>query len=202
MTDGEIQEEETKADGGPIPLHGEWTLWIDNPKLAPAGSDWKECLKKISTFDSVESFWRVFNNVKPASTIGIGSNYSVFRLGIEPAWEEVANQDGGKLVLTLPKKGGNSDKLDEYWLYTVLALIGETMDGTGSQINGAVVSLRKSQNRIAVWTANSLSTEDCIAIGERWKKVLRLEKESLSYQTHKAAAESGRSFHNEPLFEL
>ena len=198
MTEGE--SEDAKLDGAPVLLNGEWTLWIDNPKLAPAGSDWNECLKRLATFDSVESFWRAFNNVKPASTIGIGSNYSVFRLDIQPEWEHEKNANGGKLVLTLPKKGGNSDKIDEYWLYTVLALIGETMDETGSQINGAVVSIRKNQNRIAVWTATA--GEECIAIGERWKKVLRLEKESLSYQTHKAAAESGRSFHNEPLFEL
>ncbi|GKY94073.1 hypothetical protein MPSEU_000373800 [Mayamaea pseudoterrestris] len=200
MTSGVIdhqQEIDTNAR-----LHSAWTLWIDNPKLAPTESDdWKDTLKDLATFDSIESFWRVYNNVKPASDIGPGSNYSVFRRDICPAWEDASNIDGGKFVLTLPKKDNRSDKIDEYWLFTLLAIIGETMDETGSDINGAVVSLRKSQHRIALWTSGT-DKEACIAIGERWKKVLRLDHGELSYQTHKAAAESGRSFYNAPLFEL
>jgi translation initiation factor 4E len=202
-----------------IPLHSSWTLWLDHPKIAPAGADWKENLKSLATgIDSVSKFWSVFNNVQPASALPVGANYSLFRDGMEPAWEDEHNVNGGKFVLSLPKNKNKADNnnnnnnnnniiinnsiLDEYWLYTVLALIGETMDETGDQINGAVVSIRKSQDRIALWTQGT-DKNVCVAVGERWKKVLRLEKGgALSYQTHKAAAQSGRSFHNEPLFEI
>jgi translation initiation factor 4E len=198
MTSGTLDQEESDA---PVLLNSKWTLWVDNPKLGDGSDDWKDTLKSLATFDSIETFWRVFNNVKPASTMGIGSNISIFRYGIEPAWEHCRNENGGKLVLTLSKKDNTAEKMDEFWLFTVLALLGETMDETGSQINGAVVSIRKGQHRIAVWTSGT-DKDTCVAIGERWRKVLRLDRGALSYQTHKAAAESGRSFHNEPLFEL
>ncbi|KAL7559486.1 hypothetical protein ACA910_010302 [Epithemia clementina (nom. ined.)] len=211
------------------PLHGAWTLWFDNPKIAPAGSDWSENLKEIATFQTVEHFWQVYNNVIPPSMISLNSNYSVFRQGIQPAWEHPSNLEGGKFLLTLPKpkqqqqqqqQGNNSNtsnnkgkgggkteaphivpKLDEYWLFTVLAILGETMDATGDQICGAVVSVRKNQDRIALWLKTG-NKEICVRIGERWKKALDLEKTNLRYQTHKDAAATGRSFRIEVHFEV
>ena len=32
-----------------IALHHTWTLWYDNPRLVPAGQDWKESLKICGT---------------------------------------------------------------------------------------------------------------------------------------------------------
>ena len=202
------------------PLHGSWTYWFDNPKNAPPGSDWADNLKALATFRTVEDFWRVYNNVRPPSMISVNSNYSVFRQGIEPAWEHPSNLDGGKFLLTLPKPkqqqshqggkgkggGGKPDlhivpKLDEYWLFTVLAVLGETMDATGDQVCGAVVSVRKSQDRIALWLKTG-NMEICVRIGEKWKKALDLEKTSLRYQTHKDAKDSGRSFRIDVHFEV
>lgn len=190
-----------------IPLHAKWTMWFDNPRLAPPGSDWKENLKECGSFDTVEGFWRIFNNLKPATYIGLNSNYSCFRHGVQPAWEDPENVNGGKFVLTLKKtpRGADKDKtpiakLDELWLFTVLALLGETLDATGDQVNGAVVSLRKSQDRIALWIKSS-DQDICVKIGERWKKALEV-KTIIRYQTHKDAAQSGRSFRNEIQFEV
>jgi translation initiation factor 4E len=183
------------------PLNAKWTLWFDNPKLAPAGSDWKENLKQCGSFDSVELFWRVFNNLKPASQLSMNSNYSVFRYGVEPSWEDKANVNGGKFVLTIPKKDSKNGKCDEWWLYTVLAVVGETMDVSGDEVNGAVVSIRKNQDRIALWLKGS-ERDVCVQIAERWKKALNLEKQTVRYQTHKDAAASGRSFRNEIVFEV
>jgi translation initiation factor 4E len=185
----------------PILLNANWTMWYDNPRLAPAGSDWKENLKRCGSFDTVESFWRVFNNLKPASELTVNSNYSVFRSGVEPSWEDPANAEGGKFVYTILKKDSKSGKCDESWLFTVLAIVGETMDATGDQVNGAVVSIRKQQDRIALWLKSS-DREICIQIGERWKKAMNLEKTTLRYQTHRDAAASGRSFRNEAQFEV
>jgi translation initiation factor 4E len=195
-----VQPQQTggKADS---PLNAKWTLWFDNPKLAPAGSDWKENLKIIGSFDTVGSFWRIFNNIKPASDLAMNSNYSIFKYGIEPSWEDKGNCDGGKFVLTIPRKESKSGKCDEHWLFTVLAIIGETMDETGDQVNGAVVSIRKHQDRIALWLKTS-DPQMCIEVGQRWKKVLNLEKTVLRYQTHRDAAASGRSFRNEVQFQV
>lgn len=147
----------------------------------------------------------MFNNIKPPSHLTSHANYSLFRVGVLPTWEDPENEDGGKFVLTIPKKESRAGKLDEYWLHTVLAVIGETMDATGDQVNGVVISIRKSQDRLALWlkTGNHIADrETCIRIGERWKKVMNLEKTAIRYHFHKDAAATGRSFRNETQFHV
>lgn len=175
---------ETTDDYDSMPLHGTWTLFYDNPRLAPEGTDWKDNLKVCGHFDNAEDFWRIFNNVKPSSAMALNSNYHLFRQGIQPMWEDPANVNGGKFVLTIPKKDSKNGRCDEWWLYTVLAMIGETMDLHGDQVAGAVVSIRKSQDRIALWLKSS-DPNICIPIGERWKKALEFNKTPLKYQFHK-----------------
>lgn len=166
-----------------IPLHQKWVLWYDNPRLAPPDSDWKDNLQKCGTFDTVQDFWSVFNNVKPASQLALSSNYHVFRDGVQPMWEDPENKRGGKFVLTIPKKDSKAGRCDEWWLYTVLSVIGETTDLKGNQVCGCVVSIRKSQDRIALWLKSS-DKHTCIQIGERWKKALELNKTHLNFQLH------------------
>ena len=164
-----------------IPLHDRWVLWYDNPRLAPAGTDWKDNLKNCGTFDNVADFWRIVNNILPASRLALNSNYHIFREGIEPSWEDSRNQHGGKFVLSMPKK--DSDRLDDWWTVTLLSVIGETLDASGDGVCGAVVSIRKSQDRIALWTKGS-DKKSCVAIGGRWKKILGMHTTPLNFQLH------------------
>mmetsp|Transcript_34239 Transcript_34239/g.75017 ORF Transcript_34239/g.75017 Transcript_34239/m.75017 type:complete len:197 (+) Transcript_34239:191-781(+) len=184
------------------PLHREWVLWYDNPRLAPEGTTWRENLKECGSFSSVETFWEVFNNVKPASQLSTNSNYHIFMKGVEPMWEDKSNVKGGKFVLSIPKKESKSGRLDESWLFTALAVIGETIDASGDEVCGTVVSIRKSQDRVALWL-KSCNPEKCITVGERWKKALQVSaKTSMKYQSHEDAAASGSSFKNKVLFEV
>mmetsp|Transcript_3824 Transcript_3824/g.5349 ORF Transcript_3824/g.5349 Transcript_3824/m.5349 type:complete len:198 (-) Transcript_3824:136-729(-) len=185
-----------------LALHRRWVLWYDNPRTKPEGIDWKENLKQCGSFSTAEEFWEVFNNVKPASQLNIGTNYHIFVDGVTPMWEDPANQKGGKFVLTMQKRDSKAGKCDEWWLFTALAIIGETMDKAGNEICGAVVSIRKSQDRIALWL-KSCDREACVQVGLRWKKALEVSnKTSLKYHSHKAAAASGHSFKNEVLFDI
>ena len=169
----------------PMPLHCKWTLFYDNPRLAPEGTDWNENLKMCGEFDDSRVTFGAFSTMSnPPLPWPINSNYHLFRKGIRPAWEDPANINGGKFVLTIPKKDSKSGRVDEWWLYTVLAMIGETMDLHGDQVAGAVVSIRKSQDRIALWLKSS-DPSICIPIGERWKKALEFNKTPLKYQFHK-----------------
>lgn len=100
-------------------------------------------------------------------------------------WEDPQNKDGGKFVLTMPKKDTREGRGDEWWLYTVLAVIGETMDVTGDEVCGCVVSIRKSQDRIALWLRSS-DRKRCTEVGARWKKALEVSnKTGLKYQAHR-----------------
>ena len=81
-------------------------------------------------------------------------------------WEDPTNRQGGKWVLTIPKARKN--QVDQWWMYTVidlhfssltpsmpflqiLLLIGENLNDD-EDVCGAVVSVRKGQDRIALWT--------------------------------------------------
>jgi len=100
-------------------------------------------------------------------------------------WEDPANSEGGKWVLTMQKRDSKSGKCDEWWMFTVLALIGESMDVTGEEICGAVVSIRKGQDKIALWL-KGCDKDVCIKVGARWKKALEVsEKTTLKYSSHK-----------------
>jgi translation initiation factor 4E len=73
-------------------LNSKWTMWFDNPKYADDKKEWKDNLTNCGSFDTIEDFWRMFNNLKPASQLSIGSNYHVFRHGVIPMWEDPENK--------------------------------------------------------------------------------------------------------------
>lgn len=171
-----------------LPLHRKWVLWFDNPKTAKEGISWRDNLKICGTFSTAEQFWEVFNNVKPPAQLIPNANYHIFMEGVLPMWEDPSNCHGGKFVLTLPKRDSKAGKLDEWWLFTVLAVIGETIDAKGSEVCGAVVSIRKSQDRIALWL-KGCDRKICEEIGQRWKTALAVSnKTTLKYQSHKDGA--------------
>jgi len=192
------------ASSSTATTHRKWVLWFDNPRFAEEGAPWRDNLKQCGTINSGESFWRVYNNVKPITQLPLNSNYHIFKEGVEPMWEDAENINGGKFVLTVPKRETRSGKLEDWWLCTLLAIIGETMDVSGNVICGAVLSTRKAQDRIALWL-NTDKRDVCMKIGEKWKKAMELEdhrKMTVKYQLHKEAAAAGHSFKNEIKFEV
>ena len=40
-------------------------------------------MNEIASFDTVEDFWSLYNHIKSASEIGIGSDYNLFKQGIK-----------------------------------------------------------------------------------------------------------------------
>lgn len=61
------------------------------------------------------SMLSLYNHIKPSSELRQGSDYSLFKKGIMPMWEDKANKRGGRWLLSLEKKQRNND-LDRYWL--------------------------------------------------------------------------------------
>eukprot|EP01137_Pigoraptor_chileana_P009910 Opistho-2@58835 len=184
------------------PLEHKWVLWYDNPGKKVDQSSWELSLKRIIDFDTVEDFWAVYNNIVPASRLATGSNYHLFRDGIQPKWEDSQNKYGGKWVWMIPKTT-KKEKIDEYWLYTMLSVIGESMDEHGNEVCGAVVSIRKPQSRLAVWTRTSDNQATAESIGRRFKEALCAGVVvTLNYQVHNDALRSNKSYSNRPLYEV
>lgn len=165
------------------PLQNGWTIWFDNPGKRTNQASWGDHLRKITTFDTVEDFWRVFNNLKPASSLPQGSNYHIFKEHIEPKWEDTANAKGGKWTVSVPPKSRGS-ALDQMWLWTVLACIGETILSP-DDVCGLVVSVRKAGDRVQIWTRDATNEAACRDIGRSLKETLELpDNVIIGYQSH------------------
>lgn len=179
------------------PLYSSWTLWFDSPSTkgrnlpaTPAtpipptpgghGGGWMDDIKKVISFDSVEEFWGLYNNIVPPSQLPPKANYYLFKEGIIPAWEDDANKHGGKWSIQFPKEK-NRGNIDKMWLYTMLAAIGETFDPALSKdsseqtlITGVIVSSRPQFYRLSIWTRlapSFSSTAEDNALKERIESI-------------------------------
>jgi len=173
------------------PLYTPWTLWFDSPQtknksagtpstplsavpqtpMTAQAQNWMEDIKKVIEFDRVEEFWGLYNNIVPPSQLPLKANYYLFKENIIPAWEDDANKHGGKWSIQLPRDK-NRPNIDKFWLYTMLAAIGETFDPIFSAfaqsqgdepgspqtappqslITGVIVSSRPQFYRLSIWT--------------------------------------------------
>lgn len=132
------------------PLQSEWTLWFTKPPSGK-GDNWNDLLKQVITFDSVEEFWGVYNNIAGVSDLALKSDYHLFRAGVRPEWEDPQNKHGGKWSYSYKDRRGTP--IDERWLHVMLAAIGETLEDEGDgEVMGVVVNVRKAFYRIGVWT--------------------------------------------------
>jgi len=183
------------------PLQDSWTWWFDNPKKKSTQASWSANLKKIYSFSTVEDFWSLWNNIKGAHELMPGSDYHVFKEGIQPMWEDKRNRQGGKWVLVL-KNSQRKTHLNQAWLSGLLGCIGAMFDDD-TQITGIVVSLRKSLDKIALWTSDASDDRAVKRIGEQFKGLLSLPPSTkLSYMAHADAMDNNSSYNNKPRFEI
>ena len=96
MENVQVKEDKLKPEILPKhPLQNAWTLWFfKNDKSLT----WEENQRPIITVKSVEDFWRVYNHVQLASKLPPGSDYSLFKEGIFPDWEDKRNAAGQSLI--------------------------------------------------------------------------------------------------------
>ncbi|KPU74090.1 uncharacterized protein Dana_GF22031, isoform C [Drosophila ananassae] len=162
------------------PLNSRWTLWyLENDR----SKTWEDMLHEVTSFDTVENFWSLVNHIKPPSEIKMGSDYCLFKKGIRPMWEDEANVHGGRWVISL-NKNTKSD-LDNFWLDTMLCLIGESCEHS-DELCGAVVNIRGKSNKISIWTADGGNEAAALEIGRKLREGLRMESAYvLQYQLHK-----------------
>ena len=113
----------------------------------------------------VEDFWALYNHIELASRLAAGCDYSLFKEGVKPMWEDDRNKKGGRWLINLDKKQ-RASCLDNFWLevvslpsswsnvsltlshFQMLCLIGESFDGESVIVNGAVVNVRNRVRRL------------------------------------------------------
>ena len=164
------------------PLHSAWGLWYDSKKTG-ASNNWEEGLIQVQNFSTVEDFWIMMNHIKRPGSLEVGSNYHLFKQGIKPMWEDSANQNGGKWIVTLTLKE-DLFRLDQIWEDILLALVGETLDD-GENIAGIVLGKRRSLVKLAIWTKSRDDVEANMTIGERLRKTLAVSPSvAVEYYSH------------------
>lgn len=136
-------------------------------------------LKRIGSFNSVESFWSLYSYlVRPSELTGY-CDYHLFKDGIKPMWEDDANKEGGRWTVRL-RKGLAS----RCWENLILAILGEQFM-VGDEICGAVVSIRFQEDIISVWNKTAHDNNSTARIRDTLKRILNLPSNTImEYKIH------------------
>ena len=171
-------------------MQNRYTFWYMRRQQGTK-TDYEKALKKVGTFSNVDDFWALYGwLVRPSDQQNL-TDYMLFKDGIRPLWEEEGNKLGGKWMVRV-KKGLAS----YFWEALVLAIIGEQFD-VGNEICGAVVSIRHSEDIIAVWNRNADNEGALHRIRETIQRVLRLPGFiRMEYKRHDASLRDNSSFRN------
>ena len=135
----------------------------------------------------MEDFWRLFNAIKTPSALSVRTHeYNLFKSGISGEWEDPANVNGGQWKLTYPNSAAS--RLDDAWLETCMAMIGEQFT-YGDDINGIVVQKRK-EFRLALWTRTT-AAESNMEIGRQWKQFTAYDGGKIEFTSNEDAVAKG-----------
>ncbi|RAL54537.1 unnamed protein product [Cuscuta campestris] len=162
----------------PHKLERKWTLWFDNQSKPKQGAAWGSSMRRVYTFDTVEEFWCLYEQIFKPSEVTVNADFHLFKAGIEPKWEDPECANGGKWTIGINQK----THLDTMWLETLMALIGEKFD-EAEEICGVVASVRPRQDRLALWTKNAANEAVQMSIGRKWKELLNVT-DKIAYSFH------------------
>ena len=168
------------------PLAHRWTLWY----YRNLSKNWKENQRVVATVGTVEDFWAVLHHVEEASRLGQGCDYSLFKEGIFPDWEDPRNARGGRWMVPLDKSR-RAELLDSYWLEVAMFLVGEGAGRHAAHLTGAVVNIRGKADKLGVWLGDDGAEDAVLAVGRMVKEVLAMDGDT-TIQFHVHREESNR----------
>lgn len=171
------------------PLHTSWTLLYDYQQRGKATQEnWKDILKEVADTKSVPALLYMLDNVGSADEWPHNSNIHFFRTGIEPAWEDEQNINGGKWVLELDSADKRDDRVNDLWKRTVLFCASEQADN--ELVCGCVFSPRRFVDRISVWTKDK--DDKVLRVGKMWKDMVGFS-DKISFKIHENALKGVRN---------
>jgi len=164
------------------PLGSAWTLWYYKNDRSQS---WEQNQRQVLTVDYAEDFLGLYRHTELASRLADGSDYSLFKKGINPDWEDRRNAQGGRWIITLDRRQ-RADCLDGHWFEILLLLIGADMpDKEVGMVNGAAVNIRKKGDKLAVWVSDCGDMKMVLDIGKRIKERLGMSAENtIQFNVH------------------
>ncbi len=103
-------------------LNSNWVFWYISRKEKIHTVPYEERLKQITTFSTLEDFFRYYVHLKSASDIDRNSDLSIFKEGYKPLWESCPS--GGCWFFRFKKNDDGMD-IDLKWEKMLFALIGK-----------------------------------------------------------------------------
>jgi translation initiation factor 4E len=137
-----------------------WTFWYvhtvshrEKKRMSKKNNRYHEyTLHEVFTFGTIEDFWKMYNNTYSISEVISNTDYLIFKKGIRPEWEDPANIEGGKWVVTLPIEDDMEEEVDKAWLQLLLHVIGGIFEKKErDMINGMIFTIRDKHLRISLW---------------------------------------------------
>jgi len=177
-----------------------WTFWYvytlshREKKKMKRVRHYEYVLHEVFTFNTLEDFWRMYNNTYQTSEVISNTDYLIFKKHIKPEWEDPTNRAGGKWVITLPIEDDFEEEVADAWRNLLLYIIGGQFSFAQMEvINGVIYSIRDKHQRMSIWcrtnpNSSPESQKLLISIGQFFKKIVKLPtKYKFSYQLHEKA---------------
>lgn len=167
--------------GEEFPLQNSWSFYfLKNDHTR----SWIDNLVFIATVRTVEQFWSVVNHMQSVAKVQFNSDYMMFKEGIRPMWEDEKNRTGGRWILSVDKRQ-RMIEVDACWLHLLLNLIGDHFGPDTEYIAGAVVSIRKGNDKMSLWTLHREDEKIQRRIGRMFKQFLCLPSSvTICYEPH------------------
>ena len=145
-------------------LEDVWTFWY---LRFEKNFSWDHSQIEIGDCHTAEYFWGIFDKLLPLTEAHHGCNYSLFKKGIRPIWEDPMNRHGGRFVFTITKeKRAYKEMADRMWLEFAMAVVGNILPDVSDQICGIIGGNRNNAIKIAVWTRDCQKVEEAKKIGK------------------------------------
>ncbi len=80
-------------------------------------------LNEVYTFNSLEKFWKMYNNLVPIEYLPSNTDFFIFKDYIKPEWEDCKNKSGGRWIYDIAwdknKHNLISQHTEQVWLKLV-----------------------------------------------------------------------------------
>ena len=127
-------------------LNSEWTFWYASRKEKDHHIPYEARLTEISSFSTLEDFFKTYLYLKPTNEIDRNNDIGLFKKGYQPLWESCP--DSGFWFYRFKRTDDEND-INYKWERILFSLIGEQFDEVN--ILGAVLSIRGRETIIELW---------------------------------------------------
>ena len=157
----------------PYPLNDTWKMTIkavdlnDQKGKQQVETDWLLSFKDVFTFDTIQDFWRLYNNVNVLTKVPVGTTYTFFKKDsndkfTQPSWEDPNNTNGftyNIYISTRDRYGTgvlDEKSITKMYKEILMLLVGHVLIDD-DQINGCTFDRKFVSYKLTIWVKNKMS---------------------------------------------